>query len=187
MRFRQLNKKYSVLIGVLLIWLSPYHSVLATDLKIGVVIVAKVLEMAPQAEAASKKLEREFVQRDKNLAKAQQEFNKLKEQLERDGDIMSESERRKLERDVIARKRDLRRDKEEFREDVNMRRNEELGILQRRISEVILSLARDGGYDLILSDGVVFASDTVDITDQVIKRLKRPHKKPVKATKKSKK
>lgn len=144
------------------------------NLKVGVVNAAKVMEDAPQAEAARKRLEKEFAPRDKELVQSQKKLRKLEEKLERDGAIMSDSERVRIERDLVSHKRDIRRDQEAFREDFNMRRNEELGKLQRQISEVIVSLAREKGFDLILTDGVLYASDKVDVTDMILKRLLEP-------------
>jgi outer membrane protein len=48
---------------------------------------------------------------------------------------MSEKERNNLEKDVLNKKRDAKRAQQEFSEDFNVRRNEELGKLQRRIVE----------------------------------------------------
>jgi len=84
---------------------------------------------------------------------------------------MGESERRKLERDIIAKKREIKRSQQEFSEDFNMRRNEELGKLQRRILEAIRALAKDEKFDLLLTDGVIFASPQIDVTEQVQKKL----------------
>ncbi|MDH5436713.1 MAG: OmpH family outer membrane protein, partial [Gammaproteobacteria bacterium] len=67
---------------------------------------------------------------------------------------------------------ELKRKQDEFREDFNIRRNEEFGKLQKRIYEAIVSHAKKEKYDLIISDGVIYASDTVDITNQVLARLK---------------
>ena len=150
----------------------PMTVAIAADIKIGVVNTPKILDQAPQAEAATKKLEQEFAPREKAIVESQKKLQSMEEKLDRDGAIMSDAEHKKLERDVVALKRDLRRDQDEFREDLNMRRNEELGKLQRRIKDVIDVLAHEGKYDLILYEGVVYASDKVDITDQVLDRLK---------------
>ena len=165
-----MRRLFVCLLGVLAT-VAVMGSVQATELKIGVVNAPKVLEQAPQAEAARKSLEQEFSPRDKAIQASQQELKKLEERLARDGAIMSESERRKLERDIISRKRDLKREREEFTEDLNIRRNEAFEKLRRRVFQVIVNLAKSEKYDLILSDGVVFASDNVDITDTVIQRL----------------
>lgn len=149
----------------------------AAELNVGVVNAAKVIEDAPQADAARKKLEEEFAPRDKKLVGIQKELRALESKLERDGPIMSESSRRKLEREIVSLKRDFKRGQDEFREDLNMRRNEEFGKLQRRVSEVIIAIAKEGKYDLILTDGVIFASDKVDITKQIVQRLKEMDKR----------
>lgn len=143
----------------------------AAELKVGVVNPAKVLEEAPQAEAARKKLEEEFAPRQQELVETQKELRGQQERLERDSAIMSESERRKLQRDIMTLKRDVRRTEDEFQEDLNLRRNDVLGKLQRRVAEVIHNMAREDKFDLILTDGFLYASDNVDITDQVIRRL----------------
>ena len=141
------------------------------ELKIGFVNVAQVLEKAPQAEKAKKRLEKEFSPRDKHLVSQGKEIKKLDEKLKRDASVMGESERRKLERDIIAKKREAKRAQQEFSEDFNMRRNEELGKLQRRILEAIRALAKDQNFDLLLTDGVIFASSQIDVTEQVKKKL----------------
>lgn len=146
-------------------------SLQAAEMKIGVVNAPKVLEQAPQAGEARALLEAEFSPRDKAMQASQLELKKLDERLLRDGAIMSESERRKLERDIISRKRDLKREREEFTEDLNIRRNEAFENLRRRVFQVIIDIAKSEHYDLILSDGVVYASDNVDITSMVIQRL----------------
>lgn len=144
----------------------------AEDYRIGVVNALKVLEQAPQAEQARKKLEEEFAPRDRKLVAAQKELKTLEDKLAQDGAIMSEGERSNLERDIINKRRDLKRDQDEFREDLNFRRNEEFGKIQRLVVEAIQSAAAAEKYDIILGEGVIFASGKVDITDKVVEKLK---------------
>ncbi len=141
------------------------------ELKIGFVNVPKVLEKAPQAEKAKKRLEKEFSPRDKHLVSQGKEIKKLEEKLARDASVMGESERRKLERDILAKKREAKRSQQEFSEDFNLRRNEELGKLQRRILEAIRALAKDEEFDLLLTDGVIYASQQIDVTELVQRKL----------------
>lgn len=144
----------------------------AADLKIGYVNPVRALQGAPQAEDALKKLEREFAPRRRELESADQEIKGMEERLTKDGAIMSESERTRLEREIFNKRRQLKRDSDEFREDLNFRRNEELGKIQRRLLEAIQKIAQDKKYDLIVGEGVIHASDKVDITDDIIKALK---------------
>lgn len=145
----------------------------SAEIKIGFVNAAQVLEQAPQADAARQHLEKEFSPRDKKLVAAQKNVRKLEEKLTRDGAIMSESERRKLEREILAQKRELKRTQEEFREDLNIRRNEAFDKLRRRVFEVINDIAKSEKYDLVVSDGVVYATGRIDITSKVVDELKQ--------------
>lgn len=147
----------------------------ADDLKIGVVNAAKVLEQSPQAADARKNLQKEFAPRDKQLVEASKEIKQLEDKMARDGAIMSNAEREKIERDLVVKQRDMQRDREAFREDLNLRRNDELGKLQRRVMEMIVGISKEEHYDLILSDGVVYASDKADITHKVLERLKKEY------------
>jgi len=150
----------------------------AAELKIGFVNVARLLEKAPQAERAKKELEREFKPRDSKLISEQKTIKSMEEKLAKDEAVMSEAERQKLERDLLNRKRDAKRVQDEFREDFNLRRNEELGKLQKSIFEAIQSLAKEENYDLLLTDGVVFAKETIDVTGKIEQKLQASFKGP---------
>ncbi len=145
------------------------------EVKVAFVNTPRVVEQAPQADAARNRLQQEFAPREGELGAAQSKLKGLEEKLGRDGAVMSDEERRKLEREILAQQRELKRARDEFTEDLNIRRNEEFGRLQRQVAEVIVGLAKENSYDLILENGVVFASTRVDITDQVIDRLKKEY------------
>jgi len=161
--------QYAIAIGILLMCLP---GTLWAETKIGFVNAARVLEEAPQADLARKQLEKEFAPRDKQIMKMQKDLKKFEEKLARDGAIMSESEKRKLERDVLSNQREIKRKTEEFREDLNIRRNEAFERLRKRVFEVIVTIAEKKKFDLIVSDGVVYASPRMDITKEVVEQLK---------------
>lgn len=143
------------------------------EVKVGFVNTVKLMEEAPQAKAAISKMEGEFAPREKELVAIQREIKTAEDKLSRDAAVMSDSDRTKVERDLVNRKRDLKRSQDEFREDLNIRRNEELAKLQRRLYDAIVELAKAENYDLIVSEGVVFASTQIDITDAILTRLKK--------------
>ncbi len=145
---------------------------LATEASIAFVNWSRLTNEAPQAEAALGSLEEEFGPRNRELAAELNDVRELEERLSRDGAVMSEDEQRRLQRDVVTRKRELRRVEEEFREDFNMRRNEELNRLHRLIIDTVEEVAETRGFDLVITDGVVYASDQVDVTDVVLDRLR---------------
>ncbi|MCG3200817.1 MAG: Chaperone protein Skp [Gammaproteobacteria bacterium] len=150
----------------------------SAELKIGVVNAIKILEGAPQAEAARKQLEKEFASRDRDLVARQKTIKEMEDRLARDGATLSEADARKLERDIVSKRRDLKRDQDEFREDVNLRRNEEFGKIQKEIVQSIQDVAKSEGYDLVLGEGVIYASDKTDITNAVLERLRKGSSSP---------
>lgn len=141
------------------------------ELKVGYVNVVKVIEEAPQGEAALRRLEAEFGPRDKKIVEMQNRIKRLEEELEKNVLVLKESERRAREHEILMLNRDLRRETQEFREDYNLRRNEELAALQKLVHRVIVEIAKQENYDLILHEGVIIASPRVDITDKVLRRL----------------
>ncbi len=161
---------------VALVWAAA-GSAAAADIKVGFVDVSRVLDRSPQAEEARQRIQAEFAPIDQDILHMQREVRALEEQLVRDGAIMANSERMRLEREVLSRKRDLRRNQEEFREDLNLRRNQELQKLQRQVVLTIRAMAKSEDYDLVISDGVLFASERVDITRMVLERLVEEHKR----------
>ena len=163
-----MKTKIALFLGLLLIANTSY-----AELKIGFVNIPAVLEKAPQAEKAKKRLEEKFSPRDKQLVAQQKDIQTLEEKMTRDSAVMSDSERGNLERDILNKKRDAKRSQQEFSEDFNASRNEELGKLQRRIVEAIREIAKDQKFDLLLTDGVIYASEQIDVTAQVQQKLSK--------------
>ncbi|NIM28169.1 MAG: OmpH family outer membrane protein [Gammaproteobacteria bacterium] len=149
----------------------------SAEVKVGFVNVARVLELAPQAEAARNRIEREFAPKDRELLQQQKDVRGLEDRLVKNAAVLSEAERQRQENDIRANKRELRRAQDEFREDLNLRRSQELSKLQQKVTEVIQELAQGEKYDLIVSDGVIFAGERVDITEKVLERLRTDFKK----------
>jgi outer membrane protein len=160
----------AVLGGVFLIWLGA-GAAAAADYKIGFVNTERLFREAAPAKRAQQKLEKEFATRDADIQKMGKQVRDLQAALEKDGVTMSESERRNKERDLANLSRDLQRSQREFREDLNLRRNDELASVQERANKVILQIAETEKFDLILQDPVVFASQKIDITEKVVKAL----------------
>ena len=169
-----LTPRRLVIIGLVAVFsqLLMLSSVFAAELKIGYVNAQRAIEESPQADKARKQLDKEFSPRNKELEMTKKALRKAEEKLSRDGAMMSEPEQQKMERKIRADARDLKRASEEFREDLNIRRNEASERLRRRVFEVIKNIATKEKYDLILVEGVMYASKKIDITESVLKQLK---------------
>lgn len=165
----KLNKAHHLFILVV-VTIMAIGSVAAAELKIGYVNAVKVIEEAPQGEAALKKLEAEFAPRDKQIIEMQNKLKRLEQDLEKNALVLKDTEARSKEFEIVGLKRDLRRATQEFREDYNLRRNEELTALQKIVQKTIAEIAKQENFDLIL-ESAVYAGPKVDITEKILKKL----------------
>ena len=168
---RSTPRIFAAAIAVGLLASAAAGAALAADYKIGFVNTERLFREAAPAKRAQQKLEKEFAARDAEIQKLSKQVRDLQAALEKDGVTMSETDRRNKERDLANLTRDLQRGQREFREDLNLRRNEELASVQERANKVIQQMAEAEKFDLILQDPVVFASQRIDVTEKVIKAL----------------
>jgi outer membrane protein len=144
-----------------------------SNLKIGVINVARLIEQSPQSESVTKKLQDEFGPRQRDITAMQQRLRTQQETFQRDAPVMAEAERLNLERQIRDAQRELQRTENEYLEDLNLRRNEELGALQRDVLLKAQEYARAQKFDLLIADpNVIFASTAVDVTEAVLGILK---------------
>ena len=85
--------------------------------------------------------------------------------------MWTESELKNAKREVEAVQRRMQRTQEEAQEDYNLRRNEELARIQDIIREVVVTIAQDEEYDLILETGVVYVSPKINLTERILEEL----------------
>jgi len=142
-----------------------------TQMKIAVVNVPRLLEEAPQAKGAMQALQDEFAPRQRDIVAQQQGLKTKEEKLQRDGAVMAENERRNAEKDLRDSQREVARKQNEYVEDLNLRRNEELGKLQRSLLQEVQTYARAQNFDLVLGEGVLYRNESIDITAQVLAAL----------------
>lgn len=159
------------LIAILLMTLSYDGIANAQEVKIGVVNIALLMEQAPQARVAMEALDQEFQPRQREIIAKQSELQEFSEKVQRDLAVMGETERRNAEKELRDLQREVTRLQNEFREDLNLRRNEELGTLQRSLLKEVQDYAQAAGYDLVVGDGVLFASSAVNITENVLRAM----------------
>jgi outer membrane protein len=140
------------------------------QLKIGFVNTEKVFREAAPAKRAQQVLEREFSARNAELGRIEKQGRDLQTELEKENVTMPETARREKERQLADISRNFQRIQREIREDLNLRRNEELASVQERATRVINQIAEQEKFDLIVQEAV-FASSRIDITEKVIKAL----------------
>ena len=140
----------------------------AQEAKIGVVSLQAVVERAPQTKAVMDALREEFAPREREIVAKQKEIEDLQAKVQKDLAVMGETERRNAEKNLRDLSREFERLRTEYQEDSNLRQNEEFGVLQRSVLKEVQDYAQVQGYDLIVGDGVLYVSNTVNITEDVL-------------------
>jgi outer membrane protein len=151
--------------------LSVFAASAADDFKIAVIDPNRIVEESPQYEEARRTLSSEVSEREAELLDQQDSVDELTAKLERDGPLMSEDEIKLLQNDIRARKRRLRYARAELQEDFALRQSELRTKLVKQVEEVVRQIAREQDIDLIVSEGVVYFSERIDISAQVVQRL----------------
>ena len=165
--------KFSAIIFSIFLLLPLSVSAEMEIFKIGYVVVEKILKEAPQTAASNKKLEKEFKSRTDGLQKKVKAIQKQEKDFKKNSVTMSTSDRQKAQKKIQNSKIEIQRIERELREDIDIRRREEIGKLQQKINEAIEEMAKTEKYDLILYQGVAYASKEIDITDNLIKVLSK--------------
>jgi outer membrane protein len=165
-------RKYAVL--TMVVWTMLLCAAAgAQDVKIGFVNIGRLISESPQATSAMEALQEEFAPRQREIIALQNAFKEKQSQIQRDLEVMGPEERRNSEQQLRKEERDLSRTQQEFTEDINLRRNESLGKLQRELLREVQVFATNEGFDLVVSsDGVLYASPVIDVTEQVLEGLK---------------
>ena len=144
------------------------------SIKIGYVNATQIVSQAPQGQEAFSQIQREFADRENQLRDLQADIDSLEGRLADAANLqLTQDEISILERQIRDLSRELDRGSAELNEDFNYRRNEELEKLQELISELILTIAREENYDLIVQSPVVWASERINLTDEVLAELVR--------------
>lgn len=158
-------------IFILICLLFGFVSLVNAEVKIGFVKVDQILKEAPQASESNKKLESEFKVRTEKLKKDIADINKQEKDFQKNSLTLSEDDKQKKQRKLQEGRIDVQRAERELREDIDLRRREEITKLQNKVTQVIETLAEREKFDLILYTGVAYAGDNVDITPLILKEL----------------
>jgi outer membrane protein len=148
------------------------------EMKIAVVDYGKLMEESPQAKAVSDALKNEFTPRQRDLQAQQASVKSKEDHLQKDGATMTQDQRARADKELRDGARDFARKQSELQDDFNARKNEEMSRLQRILIEEVRTYAKAQGFDLVIADGVIYSTPTLDITPAILTALQA---RPVKA------
>jgi len=154
----------------ILLFLGLAGTAVAQQLRVGYVDMKQVLDNAPQVLAGREKLDLEFRPRNETIEFQERQAQAMEDRLNL-GDL-TEDARIRMDRELREMQRNVNRQKEDLRDELSFRRTEEVQKLEDQINEAVEEIARNNGYDLILSSPVVYADPSLDITQLILDQLR---------------
>lgn len=151
------------------------------EIKVGVIDYARLLEQSPQAKVVQDQLRNEFGPRYQQLVAQDQSLKVRADKLQKDGATMSPEQRDKEEKALRDLKREIERKMSEWQDDSNSKRNDEMNKLQRSLIGEVREYAKAQNFDVVIAEGVIYATPAVDITPQVLASLQSRAPKPAAA------
>ena len=172
--FKNLSLSIVGLVSILLSAASGVSSAVAQEqnLKIGYLNANIIVAQAPQGVAAFDELKRKYAGRENDLRQLESEIQTIDEKLDNPAKFeLSGEEILQLQEESRIKSRELERGVAEFNEDFNWERNQELEKLQKTVSNLIYRMADEQKFDLIIQDPIIWVSDRINLTDEVLAEL----------------
>ncbi len=159
--------------SVVLMLLLSANVMAAGALKIGYVSVEKILAESPQVEAVNATMMERFGPRKTELEEMEKSIKEMQENYKRNELVMTEDKLSEFKNDIIAKIQDFKQKEALLTQEVATMRNQQLAVLQQSVRSIIEEVAKSEKYDLILSEGVAYATDKLDITDKILDRMQK--------------
>lgn len=187
-----MRKILAVLVVSLFIATTGYFSLVFSAEKIAVVDLYKVLNESEAGKTAKKDLETLIKTKQSLLDEKGKNIEKLRTELEKQGAVISPEAKKSKEEELEKLTKDFQRFVADSQGEVKKKEADLTSDILKDAREVINKIAQEGGYSLVIekADGLVlYYSNSLDITDKVLKKineLKKDNKKPETKAKPSK-
>lgn len=127
-----------------------------------------------EGKAAQERLKNMTDQKREEFRPKEEKLKRLQEEFETQRFVLSKEALQERELDMLKGRRNLERDLQEAQEEFEIEQRKLMQPILKAVLDAVSDIARDKGYHVVLekqSPGVLFYSDDLDITDQVIERL----------------
>ena len=156
----------------LLIVLICNSSALFAAGKIGFVDMEALINNSPQIREAQSSITKEFEVQYSDIEQKESDLKTLEDRITKDGAIMTLSELSQLQERARILDRQVRRAKEDLKDAISIRNNQVLNNIQKELNEIVTQYAKDNQYDAILINAILYVSDEMDITQEILQLLK---------------
>jgi outer membrane protein len=168
------RRKLVIFIGIVLFLGGWFGSVLAAELKIGCVDIQRAVNECNAGKEAKKTLTKEAEKFQRLIADKQKELQAMKDTLDKQNKMLTPESRAAKEKEFQTKVRDFQRWGQDNQNELSQKQKDLESNIAMGIQKVVQKIGVEEGYSIILDKNepmVLFASRSVDLTDQVIKIL----------------
>jgi outer membrane protein len=144
--------------------------------KIGYVDLQRALNESDAGKRAKEEFKTQVDKLQGGLKRQKDDLERMKDQLDKKGLVMKESERAKLEDEYRRKLRDFERAYKDSQADLQKKDNELTGAILKELQEIIRGLGEREGYTVILestSSAILYGSPSADLTETVMREYNR--------------
>ena len=146
----------------------------AANLKVGVLDVQKVMQQIPQVTAVQKKLKKQFATQEKQITTAQKQLRADLTKFNKNRSVMKDSDKKALQKKIMSEQDALRGLQINFQQQVMAAQKKAMQSILNDVETAVNSIAKAKDLDLVLTKAsIAYNDDSMDITDQVVKKLKK--------------
>ena len=160
--------------------LGPAGAQAPPPVKIAFVDVQRVLARSAAGVSAREQLEREKASMQKQVDTQRVDAEKLRDELEKKGQLLSADARREKQETLERKVRDVRRLVDDLQKELQKKEQEILAKVLNDISGVVQKIGKDKGYTMIVERrgaSVVWGAPEADVTDEVVRAFDDETKK----------
>ena len=140
--------------------------------KIGYVDMNALINQSPQILAANQTLTSEFEAQNSRISTQEADLQELESTISKEGDFMTPDKRLELQERARILERQVRRAKEDMKDAITIRNSQLADDVQNQIKKIVAEYAEANGYDAILINAILYANENIDITDEILAKLR---------------
>jgi len=140
--------------------------------KIGVINVERLVQESALGKEAFNRVKRLNDQKKEEADKLSKELRDMEQKLADQGSSLADDKRESLQKTYQEKAIAFKRFQDDANRDLETAQKKELADLEKRVFPVINQVGKEKGFTIILNkfqSGLVYADDSVDITDEVLK------------------
>jgi outer membrane protein len=171
--------RHRLIIGVMTLIALTAAATARADMRLAYVDIQRALNDCRNGKTAKAEFRGRLDRVQQQLVGEQDEVQRLKDELEKKGPLMQPDQRQNLENQYTKKLRDFQDDYKTSRDELQEKDNEMTGAIVRDLATVVRQIGQREGYTMVMEKGnLLWATASIDITDQVIRAYEAMNVKP---------